>query len=201
MFRLRDMRYFRGQRHARHAHDQVQVSVIVCGEMREDAAARMHAVHAGDVVIKPASTLQADELDATRIVCIDFDPGAVELQLGGYAWHRVDRAASAGLRFALRFLRGADVTDDIDELLAALPQTQPRDRVKARRAAGLIDIARPLRIRADTGDGTNRDAFIENVKRLPAESVPGARERYTNAGYSLLAGCRTERSDRKRRPQ
>ena len=147
MFRLRDMRYFRGQRHQRHAHDQVQVSVIVRGEMREDAAGKLHTVHAGDVVLKPAGTLHADEFDATRIVCIDFDPRAFDVQLGGYAWHRVDRASAAGLRLALRFLRGADVTDDVDELLAALPETQPRDRVKARRAAALIDIERPLRIR------------------------------------------------------
>ena len=40
---------------------------------------------------------------------------------------------------------------------------------------------------ADTGDGLDRDRFIENVKRLPAEAVPGEHYRYSNAGYSVLA--------------
>ncbi len=39
----------------------------------------------------------------------------------------------------------------------------------------------------DLGVGADRDDFIANVKRVPAESVPGASYRYTNAGYSVLA--------------
>jgi CubicO group peptidase (beta-lactamase class C family) len=39
----------------------------------------------------------------------------------------------------------------------------------------------------DLGAGTDRDDFIENVKRAPRESAPGDKYRYTNAGYSTLA--------------
>lgn len=39
----------------------------------------------------------------------------------------------------------------------------------------------------DLGEGIERDAFIDEVKTVAAESVPGERYRYTNAGYSVLA--------------
>ena len=35
--------------------------------------------------------------------------------------------------------------------------------------------------------GDSRDAFVAATKAAPIESPPGARYRYTNAGYSLLA--------------
>jgi len=35
--------------------------------------------------------------------------------------------------------------------------------------------------------GADRDAFVESVKNVGRESVPGERYRYTNAGYSMLA--------------
>ena len=40
---------------------------------------------------------------------------------------------------------------------------------------------------ADLGAGADREDFVENVKRVAPESVPGERYRYTNAGYSVLA--------------
>lgn len=40
---------------------------------------------------------------------------------------------------------------------------------------------------SDLGSGATRDDFIANVKRVPAESLPGERYRYSNAGYSTLA--------------
>lgn len=39
----------------------------------------------------------------------------------------------------------------------------------------------------DLGAGTDREDFVENVKRVPLESTPGEKYRYTNAGYSVLA--------------
>jgi CubicO group peptidase (beta-lactamase class C family) len=36
-------------------------------------------------------------------------------------------------------------------------------------------------------DYKTRDGFIESVKKAETESVPGAKYRYTNAGYSMLA--------------
>jgi len=35
--------------------------------------------------------------------------------------------------------------------------------------------------------GDSREAFVQSVKRTPRESAPGARYRYSNAGFSLLA--------------
>ncbi|HEX6158881.1 MAG TPA: AraC family transcriptional regulator [Thermoanaerobaculia bacterium] len=149
-FRIRDMRYDGGRVYARHAHDEVQVSVIVRGALREDAAGRMNRVSAGDVLVKPAGTMHADEYDETRIVCIDFAPDVLELPVGGYAWHRVDPAAAAGFRVARRFLGGGDVGEEIDELLAALPRKPLRDRAAATRAAAMLDdcFTAPLRIGA-----------------------------------------------------
>jgi len=73
-------------------------------------------------------------------------------------------------------------TDRISKYLGDFPP--PKDTATihhlATHSAGLVVDG------ADTGDGTNRDDFIATVKRLPAESVPGERERYTNAGYSVL---------------
>jgi CubicO group peptidase (beta-lactamase class C family) len=45
-------------------------------------------------------------------------------------------------------------------------------------------------VRATDGaqlDGSSREAFLGSVRRLPAESPPGERYRYTNAGFSVLA--------------
>lgn len=144
--RIRDMQYASGFRYTRHAHDEVQVSVVVRGAMREDVAGSVHTVQPGDVIVKPAGTLHADEFDGTRIICIDFPSEEIDLPLREYAWHRGDRRSAAGLRMAVRFLRGDDVAVDVDELLAALPCTRVRDRAAAKRAAELIDPTRPLRI-------------------------------------------------------
>lgn len=38
-----------------------------------------------------------------------------------------------------------------------------------------------------SGDGADRDRFIRDMKDTPAESLPGEKYRYTNAGYSVLA--------------
>ena len=149
-FRIRDIRYDGGRVYLRHAHDEVQVSVIVRGALREDAAGRVNRVSAGDVIVKPAGTMHADEYDGTRIVCIDFAPAALELPVGGYASHRVDDAAAAGFRVARQFLSGGDVREELDELLAALPQKKVRDRTAATRAAAMLDerFAAPLGIGA-----------------------------------------------------
>jgi AraC family transcriptional regulator len=149
-FRIRDMRYDGGRVFVHHAHDEVQVSVIVRGALREDAAGRLHRLSTGDVIVKPAGTMHADEYDGTRIVCIDFAPDILELPVGGYAFHRVNDAAAAGFRVARQFLSGEDVGDAIDELLAALPEKKLRDRAAATRAAAILDdrFSAPLGITA-----------------------------------------------------
>jgi AraC-like DNA-binding protein len=149
-FRVRDMQYASGDRHTRHAHDEVQVSVIVRGVIREDAAGTLTRGCSGDVIVKPAGTMHADDFDSVRIVCVDFAPDALELPVGRYAWHRVDGAAAAGFRVARLFLAGADLCEELDELLAALVERRLRDRVTAMRAAAMLDdsFRGPLRIAA-----------------------------------------------------
>jgi CubicO group peptidase (beta-lactamase class C family) len=52
----------------------------------------------------------------------------------------------------------------------------------ATHTAGLVREADGARL-----DGSSREAFIGSIRRLPAESPPGERYRYTNAGFSALA--------------
>jgi len=64
-------------------------------------------------------------------------------------------------------------TDPIAKHLGHFPP--PKDQATihhlATHSAGLIVEG------TDTGDGIDREAFIDTIKRIPAESLPGARER------------------------
>lgn len=76
-----------------------------------------------------------------------------------------------------------NTTDPLSRHLGEFPP--PKDTATihhlATHTAGLVPEG------SDLGSGATRDDFIANVKRVPAESVPGERARYTNAGYSVLA--------------
>ena len=52
-----------------------------------------------------------------------------------------------------------------------------------------------LAVRGTELDYESRDSFVGSVKKAPIESVPGEEFRYTNAGYSLLAGIVETASD------
>ena len=41
-----------------------------------------------------------------------------------------------------------------------------------------------------SSDGADRDRFIQDIKDTPAQSPPGEKYRYTNAGYSVLCSNR-----------
>jgi CubicO group peptidase (beta-lactamase class C family) len=80
--------------------------------------------------------------------------------------------------------RGALATSDpLSKHLGAVPPLKDAATIHhlATHTAGLVPDG------SDLGDGMDRDRFIANVKSVPAESVPGERYRYTNAGYSVLA--------------
>jgi CubicO group peptidase (beta-lactamase class C family) len=80
--------------------------------------------------------------------------------------------------------RGAlDAGDPLSRHLGAFPPAKAAATIHhlATHTAGLVPEG------ADLGAGTDREAFVENVKRVAPESAPGERYRYTNAGYSVLA--------------
>ena len=73
-------------------------------------------------------------------------------------------------------------TDVLSRYLGAFPAPKDKATIEhlATHTAGLVPDG------FDLGEGTDREQFIEAVKRAPAESVPGEKYRYTNAGYSVL---------------
>lgn len=137
MYRIRDMRYIAGETYARHAHDELQISIVLRGAYEEDAHGALNRGGVADVVFKPAGTLHSDVFSETRILCIDGP--APELELGGYAWHRGDAVTRAALQLAHRFFDGRDAAEDLDELFAALTPRSCRDHVLATRAAKIIE--------------------------------------------------------------
>ncbi len=74
-------------------------------------------------------------------------------------------------------------TDKISRFLGDFPP--PKDLATihhlATHTAGLVIEG------TDLYDGPDRDRFLADIKSVPAESPPGARYRYTNAGYAVLA--------------
>jgi CubicO group peptidase (beta-lactamase class C family) len=70
----------------------------------------------------------------------------------------------------------------IGRYLGAFPDAKRTATVEqlAMHTAGLAVAGTPL-------PGGSRDAFVAAMKSAPVESSPGARYRYSNAGYSLLA--------------
>lgn len=148
-FRIRDMRYAAVRRHARHAHDQLQISVILAGTMEEEVAGHTNRASAGDVIVKPAGVAHANAFSATRIISIDADPGSTGLPLDGYAMHRLDASVTSGLRVARHFLRGGMLEESVTELLASLTTRRFRDHKAALRAASMLEESyrRDIRIR------------------------------------------------------
>lgn len=139
-FRIRDMSYDAGEAMPRHAHDELQISILLRGTMREEAGGVVYEGRAGDIIIKPAGVMHANTFGAARIVCLDT---VDELPFRGYAWHRISAATPVAMRVTKRYLDGEDVSEDIDELLAALPSPVRADRVLATRAARMLDDAFP----------------------------------------------------------
>lgn len=79
-FRLRDMHYERGEVHARHAHDEAEISILLRGSMREGVRGVTYAGSAGNVIVKPAGVMHDDAFDGARILCLDTPPFAVDLR-------------------------------------------------------------------------------------------------------------------------
>ena len=138
-FRIRDVRYAAREDQGCHAHGELQISVIVAGEMDEAVHGVAYRGVTGDVVVKPAGLPHANGFTATRIVCIDADPTDFEVPLPGYSWHRSASVTRSAVQLAVRFLRGESVDEAVDDLVAALPTRALTDRAVATKAARAID--------------------------------------------------------------
>lgn len=163
--RLRDMEYARGHRYARHAHDEVQISIILRGSLAEDSAGVRRRADCADVVIKPAGTLHANDFDGTRIICIDGPPERIDAR--AYGWHRCDAVSTAGLRLAARFVRGVSAADDVDELFAAIEPRRCANRVVATRAAESLNerYASHIDVRSIAGELRVHPVYLARVFR------------------------------------
>jgi CubicO group peptidase (beta-lactamase class C family) len=83
------------------------------------------------------------------------------------------------------------LADPVERHLGAFPTSKGKATIEqlASHVAGMIIAGTAL-------NGSTLEAYIEDVKRTPGESAPGAQYRYTNAGYSLLAAIVARASGR-----
>src|SRR5919107_1182597 len=74
-------------------------------------------------------------------------------------------------------------TDKVSRFLGHFPPPKDQTTVHhlATHTAGLVIEG------TDLYTGPDRERFLADIKRVPAESPPGSRYRYTNAGYAVLA--------------
>ncbi len=158
------MRYDVGELMPRHAHDELQISVLLRGTMREESGGVSYEGCAGDIIVKPAGVMHANAFGAARIICLDTTAGD-DLPLRGYAWHRLGAATNAAMRVAKRFLGGEDVAEDVDDLVGALPSPITTDRVIATRAARMLEEAFPAVPQVARELGVHR-VYLARVFRL-----------------------------------
>jgi AraC family transcriptional regulator len=145
-FRIRDHHYGAARTQARHAHEEVQLSILLRGSMIEDVRGQSYGGRAGDIVVKPAGIAHANTFDGTRIVCVHGAAELIGAAVPRYAWHRVDGAMRAGFHVARRFADGVVSEDDVYELLGALDAPAVADRAIANRAAEMLDAAATQRV-------------------------------------------------------
>jgi len=183
-FRIRDQHYEAGEIYPRHAHDELQISIVLRGTMREESGGVAYDGCAGDIIIKPAGLMHSDTFSATRIVCLDADPASIEVPFRAYAWYRATAATSPAVRLAKQFLAGEDVDDDVDDLLGALSPRIGVDRAIATRAARTLDetFADPPPIPQLARDLGVHRVYLARVFRLqwgcsPREYVQSVRAR------------------------
>jgi AraC-like DNA-binding protein len=136
--RIRDMRYGPSEQ-PQHAHEEMQISIVLRGTIRETVGAVARCGRAGDVIVKPAGLMHADDFDATRILCIDGPPDAFPTLPREYHWYRFDAVTAAAIRVAQRHFAGCDVSEDLADLLAALPPRTVVDRRLANQAAEALE--------------------------------------------------------------
>ncbi|HYC61949.1 MAG TPA: AraC family transcriptional regulator [Thermoanaerobaculia bacterium] len=166
VYRIRDLFYEPGFTYAPHAHDEMQISVVLRGTYEEDARGLLHHASAADVVFKPGGTLHSDVFAGTRIICID---GVADgLDLGGYAWHRGGAVTAAAVRVVRRFLGNDEVDDALDELFAALAPRSFTDHVVAERAATIIEdtFADAVSLRSIANELRVHPVYLARVFRL-----------------------------------
>lgn len=138
-WRIRDVRYEAGETHRQHGHDELQISIVLSGAVTEEVNGVAYRGSAGDVVVKPAMIFHADVFEATRIVCLDADPRAIDLAPRMYGWHRRGATISAAVRLAKRFFAGEDLDGAADDLVATLQEPSIAERALAIDAARMLE--------------------------------------------------------------
>lgn len=159
-FRIRDVRYDPWEIHERHAHDLLQIGIVLRGTVIEDSGGVRYRGSAGDIIVKPPGTMHANTFDGVRILSLDCDPARLEALTPAYAWHRSAASTAAALRLARRFLAGEALAEAMDDFLSVLPSPEMRDRPLAIRARRLLEesFTEPL--------GVERIAAILGVHRV-----------------------------------
>jgi len=136
-FHVRDMRYEAGRTMCRHAHDELQISVVVHGVIREEVNGTTSHGAAGDVIVKPSGLIHANSFDDVRIIRLDAAPDSLDVPLPSYAWHRSPSVTAAAMRFVARFFATGTVDAEAVDLLGALAPV--RDSALAKKAARMIE--------------------------------------------------------------
>lgn len=206
-FRIRDMHSERGLTHARHTDDAVQISIIVRAWrdvmlMRFLFAAVLLLATAcrSSVPVRELHTLlRGYEAEGfSGVVLVAKDDRIVLHEGYGLADKERGIRNTPETRFEVASLtktftaaailhlesRGLLRTSDLlSQHLGPFPSAKNAATIHhlATHTAGLVPDG------TDLGDGSDREQFLANVKSVPAESAPGERYRYTNAGYSTLA--------------
>jgi AraC family transcriptional regulator len=198
-FRVRDVVYDPHEIHRRHAHDVLQIGIVLRGAVEEEARGVLYRGSAGDIVVKPAGTMHANTFDGVRIVSLDCAPGDLEFPPPGHVWHRSAAATAAALRLVSQFLGGALSAETVDDFAGALPLPITSNRALAVRAGRLLEecFTEPLSVeRVAQIVGVHR-VYLARVFRLewscsPREYVQRLRVR---AAAHALASTRQPLSE------
>jgi len=100
-----------------------------------------------------------------------------------YEMASITKTLTAAAILHLESERRFATTDRISRFLGSFPSPKDQATVHhlAIHTAGLVVAGTDLYV------GPDRDRFLADVRSVPAESPPGTRYRYTNAGYAVLA--------------
>lgn len=139
-FRIRDVHYDEEEVHPRHAHDLLQIGIVIRGSVIEESRGMTYHGSAGDIVVKPAGAMHANVFHGVRIVSLDCDAATLDFPLPHHVWHHSTTATGAAMRLVTRFLAGeASLDERLDDFLAALPSPVTSNRLLAERARRLLE--------------------------------------------------------------
>jgi AraC family transcriptional regulator len=168
---VRLVRYAPSSRMPRHTHDEYGLSLVVQGEVVEEAEHRTVVASAGWIVSKPAGVYHENRFGPTGAMLIAFSPAEHLSSLAPSSWRW---ASSPGaLRSALRLLSD-DSGDGLAEVLASV----------ASPARGARD-SRLVRIVRDALDAGSKDGVTALARTVGMHPVYLARAFRAAFGLSI----------------